>query len=122
VEKRYQVFVSSTFHDLELERQEVMHALLELDCMPSGMELFPAANEGPSSFRVESNGSRFLVALGQTGGSRLPVGHPKGLALTRPAAPRRSPKGCRPMVFWPATLTAEGDSPPSRWREGRGEG
>lgn len=44
-DKRYQVFVSSTFHDLEVERQEVMHALLELDCMPSGMELFPAANE-----------------------------------------------------------------------------
>ncbi len=45
MEKRYQVFVSSTFRDLEHERQEVMHALLELDCMPSGMELFPAANE-----------------------------------------------------------------------------
>lgn len=44
-EKRYQIFVSSTFRDLEDERQEVMHALLELDCMPSGMELFPAANE-----------------------------------------------------------------------------
>lgn len=45
MEKRFQVFVSSTFSDLEAERQEVMHALLELDCMPSGMELFPAANE-----------------------------------------------------------------------------
>lgn len=45
MEKRFQVFVSSTFKDLEAERQEVMHALLELDCMPSGMELFPAANE-----------------------------------------------------------------------------
>jgi len=45
VEKRYQVFVSSTFRGLEQERQEVMHALLELDCIPAGMELFPAANE-----------------------------------------------------------------------------
>lgn len=45
MEKRYQVFVSSTFQDLGEERQEVMHALLELDCIPSGMELFPAANE-----------------------------------------------------------------------------
>jgi Domain of unknown function (DUF4062) len=45
MEKRYQVFVSSTYRDLEQERQEVMHALLELDCIPSGMELFPAANE-----------------------------------------------------------------------------
>ena len=45
MEKRYQVFISSTFIDLQEERQEVMQALLELDCIPSGMELFPAANE-----------------------------------------------------------------------------
>lgn len=45
MDKRYQVFVSSTYTDLQEERQEVMHALLELDCIPSGMELFPAANE-----------------------------------------------------------------------------
>ncbi|MCX6381232.1 MAG: DUF4062 domain-containing protein, partial [Armatimonadetes bacterium] len=45
MDKRYQVFVSSTYQDLQEERQEVMHALLELDCIPSGMELFPAADE-----------------------------------------------------------------------------
>ena len=45
MEKRYQVFVSSTYEDLRVERQEVMQALLELDCIPAGMELFPAANE-----------------------------------------------------------------------------
>lgn len=44
-QKRYQVFVSSTFNDLQHERQEVMHALLELDCIPCGMELFPAADD-----------------------------------------------------------------------------
>jgi len=43
--KRYQVFVSSTYTDLQEERQQVMHALLEMDCIPSGMELFPAADE-----------------------------------------------------------------------------
>lgn len=45
MDKRYQVFVSSTYEDLQPERQEVMHALLELGCIPAGMELFPAANE-----------------------------------------------------------------------------
>lgn len=45
MDKRYQVFVSSTFADLQEERQEVMQALLELECIPAGMELFPAANE-----------------------------------------------------------------------------
>jgi hypothetical protein len=45
MDKRYQVFVSSTYDDLREERQEVIFALLELDCIPSGMELFPAADE-----------------------------------------------------------------------------
>lgn len=44
-EKRYQVFVSSTYFDLVEARGEVMQALLELNCMPAGMELFPAAND-----------------------------------------------------------------------------
>lgn len=45
MDKRYQVFVSSTFEDLQEERKEVMQALLELDCIPAGMELFPASND-----------------------------------------------------------------------------
>lgn len=48
--KRYQVFLSSTFRDLEAERLEVMRALLELDCIPSGMEYFPASNDDQWSF------------------------------------------------------------------------
>jgi len=43
--KRYQVFVSSTYDDLKEERKEVIQALLELECIPSGMELFSAAND-----------------------------------------------------------------------------
>jgi hypothetical protein len=39
------VFVSSTYLDLQEERQEVIQALLELDCFPAGMELFPASND-----------------------------------------------------------------------------
>ncbi|MBC7568209.1 MAG: DUF4062 domain-containing protein [Spirosoma sp.] len=45
MEKKYQVFVSSTYKDLLDERREVMQALLELDCIPVGMELFPAADD-----------------------------------------------------------------------------
>lgn len=43
--KRYQVFVSSTYEDLKEERTEVLHALLELDCIPCGMEYFPATDD-----------------------------------------------------------------------------
>lgn len=45
MEKRYQVFISSTFRDLIEERQAVLKAVLELNHMPAGMELFPAADE-----------------------------------------------------------------------------
>ena len=45
IDRRHQVFVSSTYVDLVEERSEVMQALLELECMPAGMELFPAAND-----------------------------------------------------------------------------
>ena len=45
MEIKHQVFVSSTYKDLIEERKEVIHALLELDCIPAGMELFPATDE-----------------------------------------------------------------------------
>jgi hypothetical protein len=45
MDKRYQIFVSSTFRDLEKERRAVMQCLLEMNCIPAGMELFPAADD-----------------------------------------------------------------------------
>jgi hypothetical protein len=36
----YKVFVSSTYQDLREERAEVQKALLKLNCLPVGMELF----------------------------------------------------------------------------------
>lgn len=45
MDKRYQVFVSSTYMDLRAERQEVIQALLELDCIPTAMEFFTAATD-----------------------------------------------------------------------------
>jgi len=41
---RYQVFVSSTYEDLRLERQQATQAILEMNHMPAGMELFPASD------------------------------------------------------------------------------
>lgn len=50
---KHQIFVSSTYKDLIEERKEVIHALLELDCIPSGMELFPATDEDAWSLITE---------------------------------------------------------------------
>lgn len=44
-DKRFQVFISSTFRDLVNERQAVLKGVLELDHMPAGMELFPASDD-----------------------------------------------------------------------------
>ena len=44
-DRRYQVFVSSTYEDLIEERKLIYEALLETYCIPVGMELFPAAPE-----------------------------------------------------------------------------
>jgi hypothetical protein len=49
MDPRYQIFVSSTFRDLGLERQAVLDAILELGHFPAGMEVFPAANATPWS-------------------------------------------------------------------------
>lgn len=48
--KKYTVFLSSTYDDLREERREVMHALLELDCIPCSMETFPADDDEQFEF------------------------------------------------------------------------
>jgi hypothetical protein len=81
VDKRYQVFVSSTYIDLQEERAEVMQALLELDCMPSGMEIFPAANETQWNWikRVIQESDYYIVIVGGRYGS---VSSQTGLSYT----------------------------------------
>jgi Domain of unknown function (DUF4062) len=64
----YKVFVSSTFLDLREERAEVQKALLKLNCLPVGMELFPAADDDTWEFIKEQiNDSDYYVVLSQVG-------------------------------------------------------
>lgn len=44
---RFEVFVSSTFRDLQQERQAVLEAILEMGNIPAGMEIFPASATTP---------------------------------------------------------------------------
>lgn len=76
LQKKYQVFVSSTYEDLREERQEIMHALLELDCIPSGMELFPAASEDQWTLikGVIDDCDYYVVVIGGRYGSIGPDG------------------------------------------------
>ena len=71
MDKRYQVFVSSTYADLQQERQRVIQTLMEMDCMPAGMELFPAADEEQWEFikRVIDDCDYYLLIIGGRYGS-----------------------------------------------------
>ncbi len=71
IEKREQVFISSTFRDLVDERREVIQTLLEADCIPSGMELFPASDDEKFDLikRVIDLCDYYIVILGGRYGS-----------------------------------------------------
>lgn len=68
---RHQVFISSTFSDLAEERRAVYQALLELDFVPAGMELFAATDEEQLAFikKVIDDCDYYLVIVGNRYGS-----------------------------------------------------
>lgn len=65
MDKKYQVFISSTFTDLKNERKEVTKALLEMDCIPSGMEMFQASDDNQWELikRVISSCDYYIVII-----------------------------------------------------------
>ena len=71
MDKRFQVFISSTYADLKEERQHVIQALMEMDCIPAGMELFPAADEEQWKFikKVIDDCDYYLLIIGGRYGS-----------------------------------------------------
>jgi hypothetical protein len=71
MEKRYQVFVSSTYADLQEERRNVIQTLMEMDCIPSGMEIFPAADEEQWEFikKIISDCDYYVLIIGGRYGS-----------------------------------------------------
>lgn len=64
--KRYQVFVSSTYADLQEERARVIQTIMELDCIPAGMEIFPAIDEEQFNFikRIIDDCDYYLLIIG----------------------------------------------------------
>jgi hypothetical protein len=81
VEKRFQVFISSTYEDLIIEREIVSLAVLRSRNIPSGMELSSGANERTLDviYRWIDDCDIFLLLLGGTYGS---VDQATGLSYT----------------------------------------
>jgi hypothetical protein len=45
MDKKYQIFISSTYEDLKEERQAAIRSVLKIGHVPTGMELFHASND-----------------------------------------------------------------------------
>lgn len=71
MEKKYQVFISSTYTDLRDERQGVSKAVLDLGHIPVGMELFPATNASQLDYikKVIDDCDYYVVIVGGRYGS-----------------------------------------------------
>jgi hypothetical protein len=71
MDRRYQIFVSSTFLDLKDERAAIVSALLQMDAFPAGMELFPAADDDAWTLieRVIEASDYYLLVIGGKYGS-----------------------------------------------------
>ncbi|WLH25287.1 DUF4062 domain-containing protein [Pseudomonas sp. FP215] len=71
MQKRHQVFISSTYTDLKEERALVTQTLMQMDCIPAGMELFPATDEEQFEFikKVIDDCDYYLLIIGGRYGS-----------------------------------------------------
>lgn len=68
---RYQIFVSSTFRDLQDARQQVQIAIQRINFIPAGMEFFPSANDAPWDViaRIVEDSDYYVLIVGGRYGS-----------------------------------------------------
>lgn len=76
MDKKYQIFISSTYVDLKEAREKVRDAILSMYHFPVGMELFGAANEEQWEIIRETIDSSdyYVLIVGQRYGSVVPPG------------------------------------------------
>lgn len=75
IEKRYQVFISSTFSDLQEERLVLERALPSLGCLPVGLEAHaPGSSPLVAIRKMIDDCDYFIVLLGSRYGSLTPSG------------------------------------------------
>lgn len=82
MEKKYQVFISSTYKDLIEARSKVRDAILSMMHFPVGMEMFNAADEEQWEIIQETIDSSdyYVLILGQRYGSVIESGSDAGIS------------------------------------------
>lgn len=84
MERKYQIFISSTYKDLIEARNKVRDAILSMMHFPIGMEMFNAADEEQWEIIQETIDSSdyYVLILGQRYGSLIESGADAGISYT----------------------------------------
>lgn len=85
MEKKYQIFISSTYEDLKEERRMVQDTILSMYHFPIGMEMFSAADEEQWEIIKETIDSSdyYVLMIGHRYGSVIKEGEDVGLSYTQ---------------------------------------
>lgn len=96
--KKYQVFISSTYLDLQEQRKQVIGILLTADCIPSGMEAFTATDDEQFNVikKVIDLCDYYILIIGNRYGS---VNEETGLSYTEMEYSYAKQKGIPILVF-----------------------
>lgn len=97
-DKKYQVFISSTYADLIEERRKVLDILLMADCIPAGMEAFVATDNEQFEVikKVIDLCDYYILILGMRYGSISPT---TGISYTEMEYEYAKEKGIPVLVF-----------------------
>lgn len=98
MEKKYQVFISSTYVDLVEERKKVLNMLLMADCIPAGMEAFVATDMAQFEVikKVIDLCDYYVLIIGKRYGS---INETTGLSYTEMEYDYAISKGIPVLVF-----------------------
>lgn len=85
MEKKYQIFISSTYEDLKEERRKVQDTILSMYQFPIGMEMFSAADEEQWEIIRETIDSSdyYVLIIGHRYGSVIEKGEYAGISYTQ---------------------------------------
>lgn len=84
MDKKFQVFISSTYEDLKSERQKIQDIVLSMYQIPIGMEMFSAADEEQWEIIKNhiDNSDFYVLIIAHRYGSVIEEGEDKGISYT----------------------------------------
>ena len=82
--KKYQIFISSTYEDLKIEREKVRDSILRMRHFPIGMEQFSASNSAQWEIIKEciDTSDYYVLIIGKKYGSVIQTGEDAGISYT----------------------------------------